>query len=50
MVGSTKNCIQYFKILAGALLKPIFGGFKTRLKFIKFGHRLKKYLDYKFRV
>ena len=25
---------------AGAQLKPVFGGFETRLKFIKFGHRL----------
>ena len=50
MVGATSNIIQYFKIFAGTQLKPVFGGFKTRLKFIKFGHRLKKYKDYKFRV
>ena len=38
MVGSTINCIQLFKIQAGTQLKPVFGGFETRLKFIKFGH------------
>ena len=27
MVGSTKNCITFFKIKAGAQLKPVFGGF-----------------------
>jgi len=25
-----------------------FGGFKTRLKFIKFGHRLQNYMDLEF--
>ena len=24
-------------------MKPVFGGFETRLKFIKFGHRLLKW-------
>ena len=38
MFGSTKNCITFLKIYAGAKLKPVFGGFKPRLKFIKFGH------------
>ena len=28
-----------FKISAGAQLKPVFGGFETRFKFIKFGLR-----------
>ena len=31
-----------FKIYPGAQLKPVFSAFKTRLKFIKFGHRTKK--------
>ncbi len=35
--GSTSNCIQCFKIYAGAQFKPVFGGFETQLKFIKFG-------------
>ena len=30
VIGSTLNFISFFK-------KPIFGGFETRLKFIKFG-------------
>ena len=30
-------CIQCFKIQAGPQLKPVFGGFEMRLKFIKFG-------------
>ena len=38
MVGSTLNCIKFFKILAGAQLKLVIGRFKLRLKFIKFGH------------
>ena len=38
MVGSTSNCIQYFKIQAGAQLKPVFGGFETQITLIKFGH------------
>ena len=38
MVGSTKKCIQFFNMYAGAQLKPVFGGFETRLKFFKFGH------------
>ena len=38
MVGSTLNCIQFFKIYAGAQLKPVSGRFKPRFKFIKFGH------------
>ena len=37
MVGSTSNCIQYFKIQAGAQLKLVFWGFETGLTFIKFG-------------
>ena len=37
MVCSNSNCIQCFKIWVGVQLKPVFGGFKTRLKFIKFG-------------
>ena len=36
MDGSTLNCNQFFKILAGAQSKTGFGGFKTQLKFIKF--------------
>ena len=40
MFGPTKNCIQFFKIYTGAQLKPVFGGFKPRLKFIKFEHSL----------
>ena len=36
-----KKCIQCFMIYAGAKLKPVFGGFETRLKFIKFGRRQK---------
>ena len=36
MVGSTLNCIQCFRTLAVAQLKPVYGGFETRLKFIKF--------------
>ena len=36
-LGSTLNFIQCFKVLAGAQLKPVFVGFETRLKFIKFG-------------
>ena len=32
------NWIQFFKIQAGAQLKPVLGEFETRLKFIKFGH------------
>ena len=32
-------------IFKPALLKPVFGGFETRLKFIKFGPRLFKYCD-----
>ena len=39
MVGFTLNCIQFLKIQAGAQLKPVFGGFETRLKFFKFGLR-----------
>ena len=42
MAGFTQNRIQCFKIKAGAQLKPAFGKFKTRLKFIKFGLRHKK--------
>jgi len=30
--------LKYFKVKAGAQLKPVFGIFETRLKFIKFGH------------
>ena len=37
-----KNCIKFFKIEAGAQLKPVFGGFETRLKLFKFGHSLNK--------
>ena len=33
-----KLVLQFFKIYAGAQLKPVFGVFLTRLKFIKFGH------------
>ena len=39
MVGSPSNFIQCFKIQAGAQLKPVFGGFEMRLKFINFGLR-----------
>ena len=39
MVDSTINYIKFFKIQPGAQLKPVFGRFKSRLKFIKFGHR-----------
>ena len=43
MAGFTQNRIQCFKIKAGAQLKPAFGKFETRLKFIKFGQiRTKK--------
>ena len=41
MLGSTKNSIQFSISIFGAKLKPVFGGFKPRLKFIKFGHWLK---------
>ena len=42
MVGSTQNCVQCFKILAGAQLKPVFGGFDTRLNLVKFGLGLQR--------
>ena len=32
----TSNCIQFFKIWAGAQLEPVFGGSSTRFKFFKF--------------
>ncbi len=35
MLDFTKNCFKFFKIYAGAQLEPVFGGFETRLKFIK---------------
>ena len=37
LFGFTWNCIQCFKIYAGVQLKPVFVGFETRFKFIKFG-------------
>ena len=36
MGGSPLNCIKFLKIE----LKPVFVGFETQLKFIKFGHKL----------
>ena len=40
MLGSTKNCIQFSISIFDAKLKPVFGGFKPRLNFIIFRHRL----------
>ena len=48
MVGSTLNCIQLFYIKAGAQLKPVLGGFETRLKFIKFGHWTPKFIGFSY--
>ena len=44
MVGSTRNCFQFFKIEAGVQLKPVFGRCKPWPKFIKFGHWLHEYM------
>ena len=33
--------VGFLKIEVGAQLKPVFGRFKPRLKFIKFGHWIK---------
>ena len=34
MLGSTKNCIQFFNFNFWREMIPVFGGFKPRLKFI----------------
>ena len=46
MVGSTRNCIQCFKIWAGAQLEPVFGGSATRFKFFKLGLRIFRINDF----
>ena len=41
MFGSTKNCFKFFQFQFLVRNENRFlGGFKPRLKFIKFGHRL----------
>ena len=42
MVGSNQNCIKFFKIQAGAQLKPFFGGFETRLNSLNLETELKE--------
>ena len=42
MVGSNQNCIKFFKIQAGAQLKPFFGGFETRLNSLNSETELKE--------
>ena len=45
-VGSNKvEIVLQFSRFKGVQLKPVFVGFETRLKFIKFGHRLLYYFE-----